>query len=388
MFRHLWPAALWLLCCPFTARAADPTPPAAKPVPTLADVPYGAHPRQVLDFYRADSATRTPVLLYLHGGAWTNGDKTSISRRDFPRLLAAGISVVSINYRYVYQAKEAHITPPVAWPMADTARALQFVRSKAAEWNIDPRRAAGSGNSAGACSILWLALHDDLADPASSDPVARESTRLLCAALDAAQTSLDPVQMREWTPNSRYGAHAFGLPIAKDFAKNEALFEDFVRRRDEILPWIKQYSPIEQATPDDPPIYLSYDNRPGLGRPQKDPTHSANFGVKLKERLDAIGVPCEIACPGAPAHEHDSIESYLIAKLLPDPGPAQTVTNPETRRLSVADGTTVSTAAVQSVIDTLENIDVRIKEPRLKTKKIGDLRFSHVSVNGAPATAP
>jgi acetyl esterase/lipase len=207
--------------------------------------------------------------------------------------------------------------------MADAARALQFVRSKAAEWNLDPLRVAGSGNSAGACSILWLALHDDLADRASADPVARESTRLLCAALDAAQTSLDPVQMREWTPNSRYGAHAFGLPIAKDFAKNEALFEDFVRRRDEVLPWIKQYSPIEQATPDDPPVYLSYDNKPALGQPQKDPTHSANFGVKLKERLDALGVPCELAYPGAPAHEHDNIESYLIAKLGAAPGPAQ-----------------------------------------------------------------
>jgi acetyl esterase/lipase len=274
---------LFALLLVATALAAEPKLTVAQPVPTLANVPYGDHHRQVLDFYRAASATPTPVLLYLHGGAWMNGEKTSISRRDFPRLLASGISIVSINYRYVYQAKEAHIKPPVAWPMADAARALQFVRSKAAEWNLDPLRVAGSGNSAGACSILWLALHDDLADRASADPVARESTRLLCAALDAAQTSLDPVQMREWT----------------------------------------QYSPIEQATPDDPPVYLSYDNKPALGQPQKDPTHSANFGVKLKERLDALGVPCELAYPGAPAHEHDNIESYLIAKLGAAPGPAQ-----------------------------------------------------------------
>ena len=43
------------------------------------------------------------------------------------------------------------------------------------------------------------------------DPVARESSRLSCAAVTGAQTTLDPKQMKEWTPNSKYGAHAFGL---------------------------------------------------------------------------------------------------------------------------------------------------------------------------------
>ena len=103
------------------------------------------------------------------------------------------------------------------WPLHDAARALQFVRSKAGEWNIDKQRIGASGGSAGACSSLWLALHDDLADPQSDDPVARESTRLWCAAVSGAQTTLDPQQMKEWTPNSRYGGHAFGfMPDPKD----------------------------------------------------------------------------------------------------------------------------------------------------------------------------
>ena len=41
--------------------------------------------------------------------------------------------------------------------------------------------------------------------------MARESTRLRCAAVTGAQTTLDPQQMKEWTPNSRYGSHAFGI---------------------------------------------------------------------------------------------------------------------------------------------------------------------------------
>ena len=50
-----------------------------------------------------------------------------------------------------------------------------------------------------------------MADPKSKDPIARESTRLWCAAVMGAQTSLDPKELKEWTPNSRYGGHAFGF---------------------------------------------------------------------------------------------------------------------------------------------------------------------------------
>ena len=50
-----------------------------------------------------------------------------------------------------------------------------------------------------------------MADPTSDDPVARESTRLTAVAVSGAQTTLDPKQMKEWTPNSHYGAHAFGI---------------------------------------------------------------------------------------------------------------------------------------------------------------------------------
>ena len=66
---------------------------------------------------------------------------------------------------------------------------------------------------------------------------------------------------------------------------------------------------------DDPPIYLQYAAPPALGQNQKDPTHSANFGVKLKERLDQVGVPCELVYPGATDVQHPSVLDYLLATL-------------------------------------------------------------------------
>ncbi len=270
----------------------------------LLNLPYGPHPRQVLDFYPAPSDRPTPVVFYIHGGGWRNGDKAINPKR----FLAKGISVVAINYRFVQQAVEEHVVPPVKAPLEDAARALQFVRSRAAAWNLDKKRIGATGGSAGGCSSLWLAFHDDMADPTSANPVARESTRLYCAAVDGAQTSLDPRELREWMPNYSYGAHAFGLPN----------FQSLFDNRDRVLKWIKEYSPIEHVSADDPPIGLFYtgDRNARVGDSPKDPTHSPILGIKLEERLKAAGVDVVLVYPGRPNKKYGNSADYLIDHLL------------------------------------------------------------------------
>ncbi|HVJ87695.1 MAG TPA: alpha/beta hydrolase [Caulifigura sp.] len=300
---------------------AAPAAPKAYPIaPTQKDVAYGDHPKQRIDFWKADTIEPAPLLFYVHGGGWRGGDRFSVNGMLKP-MLDAGISVVSVEYRFVQEAQE--VEPPVKAPLHDAARALQLVRSKAKEWNIDPTRIGASGGSAGACTSLWLAFHDDLADPNSSDPVARESTRLLCAAVTGAQTTLDPVQMREWTPNSVYGAHAFKITAPENAVpatataaeKSKATFEAFHAKRDEIVPWINEYSPYHLVTKGDSPVYLYYAKPPALGKDEQDPTHTANFGVKLQEHCQEIGVPCELVYPGAPNVAHATVADYLKAKL-------------------------------------------------------------------------
>jgi acetyl esterase/lipase len=270
----------------------------------LIGVPYGKHPRQVLDFFQAKSDKPTPVVFYIHGGGWQAGDK-KINPKPF---LDKGISVVAINYRYVKNGVEEKIEPPVKAPLEDAARALQFVRSKAAEWNIDKKRIGATGGSAGGCSSLWLAFHDDMADPKSSDPIARESTRLYCAAVNGAQTSLDPKELREWMPNYNYGAHAFGLPNFKSLLDN----------REKVLKWIKEYSPIEHVSKDDPPIGLFYggDPKSKVGDSPKDPTHSPILGIQLAEKLKSAGVDVILVYPEHPHRKYKDSKEYLIDHLL------------------------------------------------------------------------
>ncbi len=292
------------LARPSKAVKAEPAYDASVPEPTLSGVRYGDHERHVLDFWRAESKQPTPVAFVIHGGGWSGGSKERLHRFADPNaLLDAGISVVAINYRLM--AHSQGVVPPVKAPLHDAARALQFVRSKAKEWNLDKKRIGAAGGSAGACSSLWLTYHDDLADPNSDDPVARESTRLWCAAVTGPQTTLDPKQMKAWTPNSRYGGHAFGK---KNFAQ-------FLAERESILPWIAEYSPYALVNAGDPPTGLFFSAPPAIGENQKDPTHTSNFGVKLQEHCVELGVECDLVYPGAKDVKFKTPTDYLIASL-------------------------------------------------------------------------
>ncbi len=288
-----------------------------RPTPTVADYAYGQDSeRQKFDFWKADSKEPTPLVLLIHGGGWRGGDKSGYGTRVIQTYLDAGISVAAINYRFIDQAMKQQVEPPVKACLHDAARALQTLRSKAAQWNIDPTRVGATGSSAGAATSLWLALHDDLADPNSSDPIARQSTRLTCAAVVGAQTSLDPKQLREWIPNSIYGGHAFGF--AGEGRSRGDEFELALANREQILPWIKEYSPIELVSGDDPPIYLDYPRQsppPKIGQVERDPTHSAMYGVQLVEVLDKAGVEAVLSYPTHDENPYGSVEKFLIDKL-------------------------------------------------------------------------
>ena len=159
--------------------------------PTFKDVSYGPYERNKMDFWKANTTAPAPLVVAMHGGGFIGGDKAEAEReQSITYFLERGISFASINYRYSTQA-------PYPAPMLDGARAIQFLRSKAGEWNIDPKRIAAYGASAGGGISLWLAFHDDLADAKSSDAIAQQSSRLICAAAVGGQTTYDPREIEK-----------------------------------------------------------------------------------------------------------------------------------------------------------------------------------------------
>lgn len=247
------------------------------PKPTFSDVAYGPKERQVLDFWKADSAKPTPLLVLIHGGGWIHGDKkleAKNQRKRIELMLAKGVSVAAINYRYTPGNK-------LPDPVYDAARAIQFLRYKAKDWNIDKRRIAATGGSAGGCTSLWLATHDDLADRNSPDPVLRESTRLCGALVYGAQTTIDPVQIKEWK-NDGALKHAM-IRYSCGFKSNEEMENKY----DSVKKIYQDFSPVNHLDSSDPPMYLRYNET------LKHPTgiHHPLFGYHFKQKADAVNAP-------------------------------------------------------------------------------------------------
>jgi acetyl esterase len=256
-----------------TAAAQD----APRPEPTYANVPYGPHERNAIDFYKAASDQPTPVLVYFHGGGFTHGDKSGINVDLLNLCTEGGIAVAAINYRFsqhaIYSAQ-----------MHDAARAIQFLRSKADEWHLDPSRIASFGGSAGAGISLWLGFHDEMADPDSVDPIARLSTRLTCAIGLQAQCTYDPREVKKIVPGKAYN-HG---DLKRLYGKTRSWDWD----TDDISPALSALlidaSPITHLTKDDCPVFLYH---------REDQTipgniHHGNMGRHLKNEMDALQIEC------------------------------------------------------------------------------------------------
>lgn len=246
--------------------------------PTHADISYGPHERNRLDLYLAKSEKPTPLIVYIHGGGFVGGDKSSISRGLVEAANAAGISMAAIHYRFVTEA-------PFPAPQRDSARAIQFLRANADKWNFDPQRVAAYGGSAGAGISMWLGFHDDLADPENPDPVLRQSTRLCAIGSRGGQTTYDPNLIKEWI-----GGRAYQHPSITKCYDLESLDQITDPK---LQPLYDEVSAITHLTADDPPIHMIYseadeplpeDARPGQG------IHHPNFGKKLSEKMKQLKI--------------------------------------------------------------------------------------------------
>lgn len=289
-------------------KAAEPKadrPKAAAIPPTHADVRYGPHPRNVFDLYLAKSDKPAPLVLYIHGGGFKAGDKKSLNQADLKAYLAAGFSVAAINYRFTD-------TAPAPATYLDCGRALQTLRHRAAEWNLDPTRVASTGGSAGAGTSLWLAFHDDLADPKSDDPVARQSTRLTCVAVRDGQSSYDPrLAEKAGIPRPNFEKHEFFLPFY-DIKADEIDTPKAYKRYEEM-------APITYISADDPPALLTY-SYPNAEVNAKTPlgtiVHHPKLGIILKERMDPLKVECIVQYLDGPKGKlvrHGSTEPPVTA---------------------------------------------------------------------------
>lgn len=270
--------------------------------PTHANVAYGEDTQQVFDIWLAKTkdGAPAPLCLYIHGGGFRGGDKT-VAGGVVQQYLDAGISFASFSYRLTQGGRN-----PYPIPMLDCARALQTIRSRADEWNLDAKRVVSYGGSAGAGISLWLAFHDDLAKPDADDPIARQSTRLIAAATTNGQSTYDMRTFSDW----------FGVP---DLPPHPALTDLYAVKSDEdwkserVLKLMSEASPMTHLTADDPPVFMVY----GKGNVPVDAStnpsvwvHHIRLGHKLKEAMAKLNLECTVSEGG-----EGSLHDFLMRKL-------------------------------------------------------------------------
>lgn len=306
-------------CTSLLAQQKKEILPAVSPAGVAAakvDVKYGEHERNVFDLWLAESDSPTPLVIYVHGGGFVGGDKSRIYEyNDIDEFLAAGISFASINYRFMTQ-----LTTGIPGCLQDSKRALQFIRSKAKEWNIDKEKIGMYGASAGAGTSLWIGLHDEMADPDNEDPLYRESTRVKVIGAIATQATYDFSKWDEVLKvtypspeiekaSLMQGAMALGLKSveAMESEEGKAIAQDV-----DFLTLVSE---------DDPPVYVRNKMEGGpinlfdMNQVQHHPYHA----MALKEALDAIDHESQVYAPGLevapPEDEQLSLPAYFIKYL-------------------------------------------------------------------------
>ncbi len=115
------------------------------------DVVYGKHERNKMDFWQAKSSKKTPVLIFFHGGGFKMGDKKMIRfTMNINDYLDKGVSCISVNYPFLEHVGSYDKI------MKHCEDAIKFIKKNSSKWNIDTKKMACAGSSAGALITQYL----------------------------------------------------------------------------------------------------------------------------------------------------------------------------------------------------------------------------------------
>lgn len=256
---------------------------------TFANEKYGNHERNTFDLWLAKSEKPTPLVVYIHGGGFVGGDKSKYYQsHDWERFLENGISIATINYRFMNEAPYGILAS-----MNDSKRFVQYIRYNAQKYNIDKEKIACSGGSAGAGTALWLAFSDDMADAENTDPVLRESTRLTCAGAFATQATYDIFQWDE----------ILGIPLSRNPQQFHAIGRAFGFKSPENIDLLKETEIrsdldfMAKMDKNDSPVFIFNRHRAGIPENQDDINHHPLHAKALLKKAEQVGLEAIVYAP-------------------------------------------------------------------------------------------
>jgi len=119
---------------------------------------HDGHARQKLDLLlpkERSSQNPLPVIAFIHGGGWRQGDKSTGIGRLAPFVAGGEFAGVSIGYR---------LSGDATWPaqIHDCKAAIRWIRANAAKYNLDPGRIGVWGSSAGGHLASMLGVSGEI----------------------------------------------------------------------------------------------------------------------------------------------------------------------------------------------------------------------------------
>jgi acetyl esterase/lipase len=206
------------------------------------------------DVYRPPGEGPFPAVLVVHGGSWTRGSRSRMTRVA-ERLAGSGYTAVSVDYRLA----PAHRFPA---PVHDCKTAVRWIRQHADELHVDPKRVGGFGYSSGAHLVAMLATTTPRDGLEGEAPQGAPSSRIQAAVLGGT-----PTDLRRFPANLTMRRFLGGSP-------------------DELPDLYAFASPITYVSPDDPPMFLYHGTR--------DWIVDVSQARTMAKALDDAGVPHEL----------------------------------------------------------------------------------------------
>ena len=222
--------------------------------------PDGSGGSKRLDlFVPADAEGPVPLVVWIHGGAWLSGSRDDVE--PYLRILASrGFAAAGVDYT---------VSPRGTYPSAvrEVAAAITFLRTRAADFGLDPHRIVLAGDSAGAQLAAQLAA-------LSTNPEYARSTRL--------SPPLDPADLRGVVLHCGvYDVHALAeLRGLLGWGFKTALWAYSGNRNWSETPAGEQISVLEHVTAAFPPAFVTGGNGDSL---------TGSQSVPLAARLAALG---------------------------------------------------------------------------------------------------
>lgn len=224
------------------------------------------NPRQKLDLFlpkKRSSDKPLPLIAFIHGGGWKNGDKRGCLRRVATLVESGEFVGASIGYR---------LTDEAIWPaqIHDCKAAIRWLRVHAEEFGFDPDRIAVMGSSAGGHLVAMLGtsgevkkLDGNLGDHSGV------SSRVNCVIDEYGPTNF--LTMNDFPGTMDH--------LAADSPESKLLGQQITK----VPELVSEASPVTHVTKDDPPILIIHGTN--------DPLVPYQQSVVFTEALNAVGVP-------------------------------------------------------------------------------------------------